>query len=111
MSGPNPTPRLLPSFLDRLLDPESMGGRVAGYDHRQMMDAVRADLEELLNARQTYPDLPPVYAEATRSILTFGLPDLSGVDASSMSARGNLARVVQTIIGRFERAGKIAGIL
>jgi type VI secretion system protein ImpF len=94
--------RLLPSFLDRLFDPESMGGRVAGYDHRQMMDSVRADLEDLLNARQSYPDLPPIYVETRKSILTFGLPDLSGVDASSAHSRGNLAQVVQAMINRFE---------
>ncbi|HXD89235.1 MAG TPA: type VI secretion system baseplate subunit TssE [Urbifossiella sp.] len=101
MSPRNPV-RLLPSFLDRLFDPESMGGRVAGYDHRQMMNSVRADLEELLNARQTYQDLPEFYTEATRSILTFGLPDLSCVSANSDAERGDLARMVQSIIARFE---------
>ena len=100
--SPKPQPRLLPSFLDRLLDPESMGGRVAGYDHRQMMDAVRLDLEELLNARQTFPDLPAAYTEARKSILTFGLPDLSSYDTSSIPRRNDLAQTVQALIRRFE---------
>ncbi len=100
--SPKPQPRLLPSFLDRLLDPESMGGRVAGYDHRQMMDAVRADLEELLNAHQSYPDIPTAYTEVRRSILTFGLPELSGYDCSSLQQRGDLARTIQGLVVRFE---------
>jgi type VI secretion system protein ImpF len=95
-------PRLLPSFIDRLLDPESMGGRLAGYDHRQMMDAVRGDVEDLLNARLTATDLPPAFEQTARSILTYGLPDLSGFDVSGSAARTNLTRVVATTIERFE---------
>jgi type VI secretion system protein ImpF len=97
-----PHPRLLPSFLDRLIDPESMGGRLAGYDHRQMADAVRDDLEDLLNARLTAVDLPPGFEETTRSIVTYGLPDLSGYDVSGHGARTDLARVVAAVIDRFE---------
>ena len=100
---PDPThPRLLPSFVDRLLDPESMGGRLAGYDHRQMMDAVRADLEDLLNARMTAVDLPPEFEETARSVVTYGLPDLSGYDVSGRSARADLSRTVAAVIERFE---------
>jgi type VI secretion system protein ImpF len=94
--------RLLPSFIDRLLDPESMGGRLAGYDHRQMMDAVRADLEDLLNARLTAVDLGPEFEQTARSIVTFGLPELSGYDVSTPRARTDLATVVTRTIERFE---------
>jgi type VI secretion system protein ImpF len=95
-------PRLLPSFVDRLLDPESMGGRLAGYDHRQMMDAVRADLEDLLNARLTATDLPPEFEQTAQSLVTFGLPDLSGYDVSAARARTDLAAVVTRAVERFE---------
>ena len=99
---PPAAPRLLPSMLDRLLDAESMGGRVAGYDHKQMMDAVRGDLEELLNAKLTCQDLPPEFEETAKSIVAFGLPDLSSIDASNKSARDGLARVVADTIRLFE---------
>jgi type VI secretion system protein ImpF len=91
---PPAAPRLLPSMLDRLLDP--------GYDHQQMMNAVRGDLEELLNAKLTCQDLPPEFEETATSIVAFGLPDLSSVDASSKNARDGLARVVAETIRRFE---------
>lgn len=99
---PPPPARLLPSVVDRLIDTESMGGRVAGYDHRQMMDAVRVDMEELLNAKLTCQDLPPEFEETARSIVAFGLPDLSLVDASNTTARNGLARAVEALIRRFE---------
>ena len=102
MPPPAEHPRLLPSFIDRLLDPESMGGRLAGYDHRQMMDAVRADIEDLLNARLTAADLPPEFEETAKSLVAFGLPDLSGYDVSTRASRDGLARVVITAIERFE---------
>lgn len=95
-------PRLLPSFIDRLLDPESMGGRLAGYDHRQMLDAIRVDVENLLNARLTAGDLPAEFRETARSLVTFGLPDLSAFDVSARTARDGLARVVVAAIERFE---------
>ena len=100
---PPPTPpRLLPSIIDRIIDTESMGGRVAGYDHKQMLDAVRGDMEELLNAKLTCQDLPPEYEETAKSIVAFGLPDLSLVDASNSAARSGLARAVAETIRRFE---------
>ena len=102
MPPPAEHPRLLPSFIDRLLDPESMGGRLAGYDHMQMMDAVRGDVEDLLNARLTATDLPPEFEETAKSLVAFGLPDLSGYDVSTRASRDGLARVVITAIERFE---------
>jgi type VI secretion system protein ImpF len=99
---PSTPPRLLPSILDRLVDTESMGGRVAGYDHRQMMDAVRADMEELLNAKLTCQDLPAEFEETAKSIVAFGLPDLSSIDASDKFARDGLARAVADTIRLFE---------
>jgi type VI secretion system protein ImpF len=92
----------LPSILDRLTDPESMGGLVAGYDARQMMDAVRADLEELLNTRRTTVDVPPAFEHVRSSIVTYGLPDLAGFDASIQGQAAELARVITDIITRHE---------
>lgn len=100
--SPAPPPRLLPSFVDRLLDTESMGGRLAGYDHRQMLAAVRADLEQLLNSRAAFNDIPPDCPETRASVLTYGLPDLTDFDPSSDGRRADLSRLVVAAINRFE---------
>lgn len=95
-------PRLLPSILDRLTDPDSMGGLVAGYDPRQMMDAVRIDLEELLNTRRTTVDVPAEFEHVCSSIVTYGLPDLAGFDATSQAQSANLSRIIGELIARNE---------
>jgi type VI secretion system protein ImpF len=92
----------LPSLLDRLTDPDSMGGLVAGYDPREMMDAVRADLEELLNTRRTTVDVPPEFEQVRHSIVTYGLPDLAGFNAASAGHAADLARIIADIITRNE---------
>ncbi len=74
---------LMPSMLNRLLDPESVGTSAKpGYDLRQMIDAVRADLEDLLNSRQMLRRVPPEFVEVQDSIVTYGLPDFATLDPS-----------------------------
>ena len=102
MPPSNQAPRLLPSILDRLIDPESMGGLVAGYDPREMMDAVRADLEELLNTRQTTVDVPPEFEHVRSSIVTYGLPDLAGFNATSPGQAAELAQLIADVVARNE---------
>ncbi|HET6574490.1 MAG TPA: type VI secretion system baseplate subunit TssE [Fimbriiglobus sp.] len=102
MPPANQSPRLLPSLLDRLTDPESMGGLVAGYDPREMLDAVRADLEELLNTRRTAVDVPPEFEQVRRSIVTYGLPDLAGFNATAPEQSAELARVIAEVVARHE---------
>ena len=102
MPSPSSAPRLLPSILDRLTDPESMGGLVAGYDPRRMMDAVRADLEELLNTRRTSLDVPPEFEQVRNSIVTYGLPDLAGFNAAAQGEAAELARIIAEVVARNE---------
>lgn len=102
MSPSSPAPRLLPSVLDRLTDPESMGGLVAGYDAREMLDAVRADLEELLNTRRTAADVPPEFEQVRNSIVTYGLPDLAGLNVATPGRSAELARVIAEVVARYE---------
>lgn len=103
MPAPDP-PRLLPSILDRLYDRDAMGGRAAGYDPDRMAKRVRADLEDLLNTRRTYPDadLPAELVEVRESILAYGLPDLSGYDIGLDGPRDELARTVEAMVRRHE---------
>jgi len=94
---------LHPSILDRLIDPESAGTRILiGYDERQMTLAVRRDLEELLNTRQTHVGLPEAYEQVHQSIVAYGLPDLVSLEAITHRQRENIAEKIQKIVESFE---------
>ena len=103
MPPPNLNNRLLPSIFDRLSDPDAMGTASApGYDPREMMDSVRADLEELLNSRQAAGDIPKEYKEVRESIVAYGLPDLVTYDGASHEQCTDLAKMIGGVIARFE---------
>ena len=94
---------LMPSILDRLIDPES-AGTVArrGYGVGQMTEAVRRDLTDLLNTRQSHDGLSPEYDELHRSILAYGLPDLVSLEAITVKQRETIADKIRRIIETFE---------
>jgi predicted component of type VI protein secretion system len=63
MPAPDLGPRLMPSVIDRLFDPNLIGrADVPGYTEREMIRAVRADLEDLLNTRHRVRPVPGVAA-------------------------------------------------
>lgn len=94
---------LQPSILDRLIDPESAGTAILiGYDERKTMEAVRRDLEELLNTRQTHVGLPEGYVELNRSIVAYGLPDLATTEAITGKQRELIGERIRQIIETFE---------
>jgi type VI secretion system protein ImpF len=96
------TTRLTPSLLDRLIDQEVEQGSSRGYDHRQMIDVVRRDLEDLLNTRLTNTDVPATFVEVNNSVATYGLPDLTSVSADTAAQRAEIGRVIERVIERFE---------
>jgi type VI secretion system protein ImpF len=99
----DPQKALMPSVLDRLIDPDSAGTAARrGYGVNQMTDAVRRDLTELLNTRQTDHGVPPEFDELLASIFGFGLPDLTSMQAITPKDRQQIGRVVETVIARFE---------
>jgi type VI secretion system protein ImpF len=103
MSRLNATEMLMPSLLDRLIDPHS-GGTLSrrGYSVEQMVDAVRRDLEDLLNTRRTNPDIPAGYPEVLASIEVYGVPDLTSLEAFTVEQREEIGRLLEQIIRRFE---------
>lgn len=104
MSAPSDAlPALMPSLLDRLLDPHSMGtsGR-PGYGLQQMIDSVRADLEDLLNTRCPTRAVPRAFPEVQNSIVTYGLPDFASLSAATLGEREDIGRVIEELIARFE---------
>jgi type VI secretion system protein ImpF len=94
---------LLPSILDRLVDPES-GGTAArrGYSVDQMIDAVRGDLEDLLNSRRMVTDIPEELAEVRRSVVAYGVPDLSAFEATGPGTAGRVCAAIEEAIATFE---------
>jgi len=94
---------LMPSLIDRLIDPGS-GGTAwrRGYGVEQMIQAVQRDLEDLLNTRQSHEGLPPEYKEVHNSIVAYGLPDLNSVNAITAQQRQQIGRMIEGIIARFE---------
>ena len=94
---------LMPSILDRLIDPESAGTTImTGYDVPKMYRAVLRDLEDLLNTRQTYRDMPEHLVEVNNSIVAYGLPDVLSIESVTPQHRAALARAIKGVIERFE---------
>ncbi len=85
-----------PSVLDRLIDLNPRGGDAPmtfAQSVRMVKDAVRRDLEWLLNSRRTIEPAPPELAELRRSVYHYGLPDISSLTQDSAGTwRGCCAR-------------------
>ncbi|MDJ0656461.1 MAG: type VI secretion system baseplate subunit TssE [Xanthomonadales bacterium] len=98
--------RLQPSLLDRLTDEqperqeEPRSRRV--FSLSQLRKVVRRDLAWLLNAGnlETVQDLDD-YPYARKSVINFGVPDLSGVSAAGLEAL-DMERMVKEAILNFE---------
>lgn len=98
--------RLQPSLLDRLTDDEP-AARQEGREKRvlspaRLRECVRRDLTWLFNTTslaslQTLGDTPDVL----RSVLNYGMPDLSGRTASSIDIRA-LEQLLLRVIWDFE---------
>jgi type VI secretion system protein ImpF len=98
--------KLLPSVLDRLIDDRPRESR-EGIDAlprklSQVKEAVKRDLEWLLNSRQAVADLPDDLRQVERSLLTYGLPDLTATCLSNVADQELLRRTVEEAIRRFE---------
>lgn len=98
-----PPQELLASFLDRLIDAGSESAAYhKGYSVQQMVDAVRADLEELLNTRQSRLILDTPYQEVKRSIVFYGLPDLNSIPGITAGATDSIGAILEEQIQLFE---------
>src|SRR4029077_12817588 len=103
MARVDPKQGLMASLLDRLIDPTTAGTEgQRGYTLSQMMEAVRKDLEELLNTRQTL-DAPARTRERVRnSILGYGLPDFTSVPVTTPQQRQEIANALEATVVRYE---------
>lgn len=94
------------SLLDRLLDDEPGVSqepvRRQMATVRQIKAAVARDLENLLNSKNFYPALPPVYKELNGSVFVYGLPDFTSSNPRSPGVRFRLRQELLKAISRFE---------
>jgi type VI secretion system protein ImpF len=98
--------RITPSVLDRLIDHEPKLSREAPVSRLQSLNelkqAVKRDLEWLLNARQIVGGIPPELKELSRSLAAYGLPDFSAVSVKSPTDQLWMQRALEITISAFE---------
>lgn len=96
---------ITPSVIDRLLDnePELTQEPLAlrSRSLQQFKQAVKRDLEWLLNTRQTLK-ISADLKELNHSIANYGLPDLSNVNVKSVDEQHKLEQLLERIIKIFE---------
>jgi type VI secretion system protein ImpF len=98
---------VLPSVLDRLL---GVGSGTAGSGVfksrmqivREVTQAVRRDLENLLNTRRRCGVLPDGLDELDVSLTTYGLPDFSQFNLQQPEERERLRTEIEDTIRAFE---------
>lgn len=105
MAGAELRDRLQPALLDRLVD-EAPGTQKEADTQRlmskqQMRAAVLRDLSWLFNATQMKERVVEAYPALADSVLNYGLPALSGQEASKVDI-GALERTIRQAILRFE---------
>lgn len=97
---------LVPSLLDRLIDeaPETKVERFTdGYQNlAEMRTAIRRDLENLLNTRTRFIEWPNAAEFLQRSVIGYGIPDISGRALGSAVQRTAFLKSVEDLIRRFE---------
>ncbi len=98
--------RITPSVLDRLLDdrPEQKLEAPASRQTslRILKQAVKRDLEWLLNTRANATEIPEGLPEVSRSLATFGLPDFSSWNVRGGRDQEDLRRTIEDVVARFE---------
>jgi type VI secretion system protein ImpF len=97
---------IVPSMLDRLLDGEPQISREAPKDDsrvlREIKDAVRRDLENLLNTRARCLSWPPSLEELPASLVNYGLPDFTNTYARAVEDPDSMCKAIQFAIEQFE---------
>jgi type VI secretion system protein ImpF len=95
-----------PGLLDRLIDenPDTRGEAPISRNEslRRFRAAIKRDLEWLLNTVDSGLDLPAAYREARKSVLTYGLPDVSGFSLQNKADESRLLRSIEEAIENFE---------
>ena len=95
------------SILDRLLDDEPEVTREAtpyrSQSVRGLRKSIARDLEALLNTRrEALEDLAAEFTEVSRSLVAYGLPDLTSLSLQGPDDRARIRRALEETITTFE---------
>ena len=97
---------LIPSVLDRLLDDDPASTQEVRKSRtqvlRELKQSVRRDLENLLNTRRCWTGWPDHLEELGKSLVNYGVPDISGADLASDELREEFCRTLESVIRHFE---------
>jgi type VI secretion system protein ImpF len=97
---------LIASVLDRLLNDEPDVQREAPKSRNQVLrdlkQSVRRDLENLLNTRRRCVSWPENLTELERSLVSYGIPDVTGASLGSERSRVDFCRAIEGVIKAFE---------
>jgi type VI secretion system protein ImpF len=104
---------LMPSVLDRIIDPDSLGTRSnPGFSLSDMVASVRRDIEELLNTRQNLDKAIDEYPLLAGSVYRFGLPEVVSMRSTSPEDRQKVGRLLEKAIAQNEpRLSNIRAVL
>jgi type VI secretion system protein ImpF len=106
MATPKFTKTIQPCLLDRLIDmePDNRAEPTVSRAEslRQFRMAVKRDLEWLLNTTCAPIEIPEACEELKRSLLFYGLPDISSIALHDVGDEQKLLRSLEVAIGIFE---------
>ena len=95
-----------PSLLDRLMDEntENIHGSAPdqAWSFRRIMATVGRDIENLLNSRRSITCIPDSLREVAASVFSYGLPDYTSRNPSTLSVQTQLRLEIEKTITRFE---------
>lgn len=91
---------LTPSVFDRLMEDRDGGGD--DYDLEDLKTSVARDLANLLNTMRSPPEFPIEAAEAERSVLAYGLPDMTAFNPRSERDHARLVSAMESAVRLFE---------
>jgi type VI secretion system protein ImpF len=98
--------RITASVLDRLLDFDPELSREAPASRarslRQLKDAIKRDLEWLLNTRQAPDELSTELIELNKSLAAYGLPDFTNYSIKSSADQNAMRRAIEEAVSTFE---------
>jgi type VI secretion system protein ImpF len=69
---------------------------------REMKQSLRRDMENLLNTRRRAEPWPPHLLELDRSLVNYGIPDITGLDLSTRDGRERLRQTIETVLREFD---------
>jgi type VI secretion system protein ImpF len=94
------------SLLDRLIDHDPTSSterpRTWAQSVSEFKQAVRRDVEWLLNTRRIADPAPEGFGEVQHSLYHYGLPDITSLSADSPETRQHLTRRIEEAVSEHE---------